>query len=197
VAHSTCPACGQPISTEQGVDCCSACGFNLTWATLPGWVVQGVDLRTVARRQRLLLWFVLVALAMNFSPLIMAGVPTIIASFISLFIIAVYVLIMIGTMHMLTALRTHIALRILLLVLMFAPCLNILILLIANQMATSALRRAGLKVGLMGVSDEQVKRVLSGYRCRKCGYSLIGNTSGICPECGTPVGASASGSRIG
>jgi hypothetical protein len=22
--------------------------------------------------------------------------------------------------------------------------------------------------------------------CRKCGYSLIGNVSGICPECGTP-----------
>jgi hypothetical protein len=22
--------------------------------------------------------------------------------------------------------------------------------------------------------------------CRKCGYSLIGNVSGVCPECGTP-----------
>jgi hypothetical protein len=24
-------------------------------------------------------------------------------------------------------------------------------------------------------------------RCRACGYSLQGNTSGVCPECGTPV----------
>lgn len=24
--------------------------------------------------------------------------------------------------------------------------------------------------------------------CQKCGYSLTGNTSGICPECGTPIG---------
>jgi hypothetical protein len=24
-------------------------------------------------------------------------------------------------------------------------------------------------------------------RCRHCGYNLIGNTSGICPECGTPI----------
>ena len=23
--------------------------------------------------------------------------------------------------------------------------------------------------------------------CRRCGYSLTGNVSGICPECGTPV----------
>ena len=23
--------------------------------------------------------------------------------------------------------------------------------------------------------------------CRSCGYSLTGNTSGVCPECGTPV----------
>jgi hypothetical protein len=23
--------------------------------------------------------------------------------------------------------------------------------------------------------------------CSSCGYSLTGNTSGVCPECGTPV----------
>jgi hypothetical protein len=28
---------------------------------------------------------------------------------------------------------------------------------------------------------------VSGGSCDKCGYSLTGNTSGICPECGTPV----------
>lgn len=30
-------------------------------------------------------------------------------------------------------------------------------------------------------------------RCRSCGYDLTGNTSGTCPECGTPtpVGSSA------
>jgi hypothetical protein len=36
-------------------------------------------------------------------------------------------------------------------------------------------------------------RVLQGFRrvrsgcCLTCGYSLTGNTSGVCPECGTPV----------
>jgi len=24
-------------------------------------------------------------------------------------------------------------------------------------------------------------------RCNQCGYNLTGNTSGVCPECGTPV----------
>jgi hypothetical protein len=27
--------------------------------------------------------------------------------------------------------------------------------------------------------------------CRKCGYNLFGNVSGICPECGTPCGEQA------
>ncbi|HSZ55751.1 MAG TPA: hypothetical protein VK797_08830 [Tepidisphaeraceae bacterium] len=27
--------------------------------------------------------------------------------------------------------------------------------------------------------------------CASCGYDLTGNTSGICPECGTPVGGEA------
>ena len=30
------------------------------------------------------------------------------------------------------------------------------------------------------------KRRVTGF-CFNCGYSLTGNTSGICPECGTPV----------
>jgi hypothetical protein len=25
------------------------------------------------------------------------------------------------------------------------------------------------------------------HRCLRCGYSLIGNTSGVCPECGRPA----------
>jgi hypothetical protein len=180
------------------VSYCGACGFNLTWATLPGWVVKGVDLRTVARRQRLLLWFVLAAIVAQFLPLLLmnAGVPMVATVSVSLLFYMVGILIVILTVHMLAALRTHIVVRILLLILLLAPCVNVLILMICNQMATRALRRAGLKVGFMGVSDEQVERVLGLYRCRKCTYSLIGNTSGVCPECGTPVAvADASGSR--
>ena len=33
---------------------------------------------------------------------------------------------------------------------------------------------------------EQADRLQKGL-CIKCGYNLTGNTSGVCPECGTPV----------
>jgi hypothetical protein len=30
------------------------------------------------------------------------------------------------------------------------------------------------------------KRIMQGH-CQACGYNLTGNTSGVCPECGTPI----------
>lgn len=29
------------------------------------------------------------------------------------------------------------------------------------------------------------------HECRRCRYDLTGNTSGVCPECGTPIPAKA------
>jgi len=34
--------------------------------------------------------------------------------------------------------------------------------------------------------------IQSGGLCRGCGYNLTGNTSGVCPECGTPLDPTAS-----
>ena len=34
-------------------------------------------------------------------------------------------------------------------------------------------------------------RRLSRGLCLTCGYNLTGNTSGVCPECGTPMAAEA------
>ena len=30
------------------------------------------------------------------------------------------------------------------------------------------------------------RQILEGH-CRECGYNLTGNTSGVCPECGTKI----------
>ncbi len=38
-----------------------------------------------------------------------------------------------------------------------------------------------------GVSHLFQHRTQDRDTCRKCAYNLTGNTSGICPECGTPV----------
>lgn len=64
------------------------------------------------------------------------------------------------------------------------PWLSIVICLGIAGLAARALKRIGLPVGLTGVSDEVVSQLLSGLRCLSCGYSLIGNVSGVCPECG-------------
>jgi hypothetical protein len=37
-------------------------------------------------------------------------------------------------------------------------------------------------------ASRKITKLSGKPKCRRCGYSLIGNTSGTCPECGTPVG---------
>lgn len=147
-----------------------------------------MDLRTVARRQRTLLWFFLISLPLNGS-LCFPTLPLSLAAEVSLAVtwLVVHTLIVVSVVQLLTALRRHILMRMLYILLLFLPYVGVLMLLAANQQATWALSRAGLRVGLLGVPDEQVIRLLGLYRCRACGYSLIGNTSGRCPECGTPV----------
>jgi hypothetical protein len=34
---------------------------------------------------------------------------------------------------------------------------------------------------------ERPPKILPDYECRRCGYNLTGNASGICSECGTPI----------
>lgn len=92
--------------------------------------------------------------------------------------------------QLLGALRATLFLKLTASVFCVAPCISLLMLVVVNLYATKALRDAGLKVGLMGISDDEVVRGLAPFICRNCGYSLIGNISGVCPECGTPVSGS-------
>jgi rRNA maturation endonuclease Nob1 len=62
-----------------------------------------------------------------------------------------------------------------------------LVLVTINLSVTRTLRRAGLRVGFMGVRPDEIERVLNANLCRGCGYNLTGNISGICPECGRPA----------
>jgi len=48
-----------------------------------------------------------------------------------------------------------------------------------------------MSLGLVGVPTVVLwwrdrRRIPPGH-CRKCGYNLTGNVSGVCPECGTAV----------
>jgi hypothetical protein len=193
MAHSTiCPACQQPLPDDRLPMHCPHCGHDLA-AQPPreGWQLGRIDLRKAARHQRHLLWFILAALLLQFTPCIFA--PFMVLPGVDMLwllaMLALSAVIIVYVINMLAALGTHIVLRILFVFLLLAPCISLLALLIANRIAISKMRKAGLRVGLMGVSDEQVVRHLGTYRCRQCGYSLIGNVSGRCPECGTPVAA--------
>jgi hypothetical protein len=46
-----------------------------------------------------------------------------------------------------------------------------------------------LALHIVGRRDSLKRRFASITTCRSCGYSLIGNLSGRCPECGTSVQA--------
>ena len=48
---------------------------------------------------------------------------------------------------------------------------------------------------LIGRRPSLKARFLASNVCRACGYDLAGNVSGVCPECGTVVGAQRSSPR--
>jgi len=45
--------------------------------------------------------------------------------------------------------------------------------------------------GVWIVNQLRKRRISDGRMCNKCRYDLTGNTSGVCPECGTAVTAKA------
>jgi hypothetical protein len=158
-------------------------------------VRNGIDVRLVARRQRLMLWLVLGSVASFALPFLADpvfhafGQSEFLAAAFFLFLIAIRLAVIVGAVLVMRALRTNIVVLVLCALLMFLPAINLLILLVENLRATRVLRRAGLRVGFMGVMDDDVVRTLAPNLCRRCGYDLRGNVSGRCPECGTNVPA--------
>ncbi len=66
------------------------------------------------------------------------------------------------------------------------PFFGIFTLALLNRRATGVLRRAGCKVGFLGVAKEQMLKLIDGA-CRGCGYDVRGIEGGKCPECGGEV----------
>ena len=125
---------------------------------------------------------------MMFVPAVAAQLHTALAIAAACVFWGLMILICAGIVKLLAALRVPLAARVVYVVLLLAPCVNVVMLLVAQHLATTALREAGLRVGLTGVRDADLLRVLDRCRCHGCGYSLIGNVSGTCPECGRPTG---------
>ncbi len=139
-----------------------------------------------------MIWLFLIAILTQCFPLFWRQLPVVpwgefgmIVPVAMLFLqVAIYILMVVGVVLLMWARGSHILLIILCGLLMLAPCANMLILVIVNMSATRALRRAGVRVALMGVKDEDVERIINPDLCTGCGYNLTGNVSGYCPECG-------------
>lgn len=172
--QGTCPFCGQPAGLGGSTGLC---------------MVHGRDMRLVARRQRWLLWLVLAAVSTNLFTILAPAwaMSPFVGAVVLVAVFGLVVLLVVGVILLLSALRAHIAVIIVGALLSFAPCINLLVLMAVNMSATRVLRKAGLKVGFMGVPDAEVVRRLSPNLCRQCGYDLTGNVSGRCPECGTMI----------
>lgn len=188
---STCPYCQREWPDPQRPrQFCPFCGQAVTVVSTDAYYIRNrVDYRRVATWQRRLLWTVLALILANFSaiPLMAGAWGEVVAMFTSVSWIILHLLVDACIVVMLATLRKHPVVIVLMGVLMLAPCLNLVFLLIANQMATAALRGVGLKVGFMGVKNEDVLRKLNPNLCRQCAYDLTGNVSGRCPECGTDL----------
>jgi len=155
-------------------------------------VHDGLDVRLIARRQRRLIWLVLASVASMAISCLGSPVALMRSGAAAMILVAVIdvglrLAAWVGTILLMRALRTNLVVLIICAVLMLIPFINLLILLMENLRATRTLRRAGLRVGFMGVKDQDVIIRLAPHVCRTCGYDLTGNVSGRCPECGAVV----------
>lgn len=184
---AVCPNCQTDFGPQSGARYCGICGYDLQQAApTPRWMVERVDLREAARRQRQLLWLILIVVAAHLVAFLFDRAPFQLVLAASAVTVLVQLAVLVQTVRLLAAFQVHIAWRVVVIVLMFCPCVNLFVLLGINQYTIRRLAKAGLKVGFMGVKDEDVVRFLDINACRGCGYNMIGNVSGVCPECGKP-----------
>jgi hypothetical protein len=105
--------------------------------------IESPTIKKVASGQKLIIYAILV----NF---LTVGLQVAFGHIAGLVAIIAVVLSVIGIFRLASGLGYSVGIKILLVVLMFVPLINIITLLMLNSSATKALRAAGFKVGLLG-----------------------------------------------
>lgn len=158
------------------------------------------DIPKLARRHRWLTWVILLMILiyiLTFIDFASSGVfgPSI-DVYVGVVGTVVHVLLLVAVVLVLVAAGNPIVNTIIFSAVMLAPCANILMAVFVSGSAGRKLREAGLSVGLMGIKPEDVERILNRELCRRCGYNLRGNVSGICPECGSQIDSQSQESSL-
>lgn len=105
----------------------------------------GPELERTASGQKLVVYAFLVYIAAGALRALVSPVAILLA-------IPALIMALIGVWRTASGLGWHVAVRILLLLLMFVPLVNLIVLLVVSGRATRALRAAGYRVGLLGAS---------------------------------------------
>ena len=114
------------------------------------------EICAIAGNQSIILWAILVKLL---SPvLLFRGILPLPVVVIADLAIAVCIAVFLVKLR--NAMYKNIVLTIICVILMIVPALSLIVLLVNNQFASDILKNAGLKVGLMGVSDAELKRFM-------------------------------------
>jgi hypothetical protein len=141
------------------------------------------DLVVVAQRQRELLWLILIGMSLYALMLGLASVATVGVGAVLGVQFLSQVAWIVQIVRLFAAMRVGLALRLVYVVLLVIPLVSLVIVLLASAQATSMLRAAGVRVGLMGVSRDDVDRLRPGH-CRGCGYDRQAlDLLEPCPEC--------------
>ncbi len=193
MSEVTCPACQRGIpNSPVPLAACPYC--DTTLMNLPpseSRTTRNAELFLVADRYRTLQWFLLAAFYGQSSLLVMLDSGGRVGLGGGVLIVLFY-----GFLHwyagramvlLLRALRKSPTAVAVSASLVPVPVVNLAVMAISSSQAATALRKAGLRVGFFGASDQEVMARRNLNLCRQCGYDLTGNVSGRCPECGTTI----------
>lgn len=144
----------------------------------------------IVKLQRSLLWLIFILLMGSVAFVWVAflggsSIPDIVAILMLLALAVVQLYAVVQTFRLTIAMRANLAYPIIMLLGGFIiPLLGLIMLLIISDKASKELKRAGLKVGFMGVPKSEWHKLKPGH-CRSCGYDLQGlEIQNQCPECG-------------
>ena len=156
-----CSVCKQLFPPDQtltisGKIICASCKPQFVQGMREGITAPDQSLYAVALNQRRLILLVAIVLVFYLAQAaLMATMPPI----APLFALAAYVTMLLSIVSVYRLAKALGFTAILYAIAMFIPCIGLLTLLVVVSRATSALKRAGIKVGFFGVSRDELQRL--------------------------------------